>query len=117
MVRLVRADVRMLPFRDQSFDVLLDRGTIHYLGNPDRKRYIEETRRVLRPGGRFFLRACLYSAGHRNDIGHSSMFALLQGWQIDRFDRQDLVSDTRTMPALVIRLRKAAGSERSRSEI
>ncbi len=106
MVQLVRADVLSLPFRDRCFDLLLDRGTIHYLSAHDREDYAREAGRVLRPGGRFLLRACLYSAGHRNDVDEASIREVFSGWSVDWFNQQDLMTDTKTMPALVFRLRK-----------
>lgn len=106
-VRLVRADVKMLPFVDGAFDSLLDRGTIHYLGRHERDAYAAEAWRVLRPGGVLLLRACLYSEGRRNDIDRKGLVELFSNWNVDRIERQDLRSDTRVMPALVCRLQKS----------
>lgn len=64
----VLADVRTLPFKPGSFDLLLDRGCFHYLPRGGRSRYAAEAERVLRPGGRLLLRACRSSAGVPNDI-------------------------------------------------
>jgi ubiquinone/menaquinone biosynthesis C-methylase UbiE len=104
-VRLVRADARALPFPDECFDVLLDRGTLHYLNARDRDTYAKEASRVLRPGGRFLLRACLYTAGNRNDVDKTAVLRAFFGWRVDRLTQEELISDTRTMPALVFRLR------------
>jgi SAM-dependent methyltransferase len=106
-VDLVRGDVRSLPFGAQSFDFILDRGTFHYLDAPGREGYVREVGRVLRVGGRFLLRACLYSAGKRNQLEERSVTNAFAGWQIDDLTRQAVPSDTRTMPALVLRLRKS----------
>lgn len=106
-VGLVRADVRDLPFPDQCFDVLLDRGTFHYLDIRDRAIYAKETSRVLRAGGRFLLRVCLNSAGNRNDLDESAVLRAFDGWRVDRVTEEDLHSDTRILRALVFRLRKA----------
>jgi SAM-dependent methyltransferase len=67
-VQFVQADVRQLPFPQDSFDVVLDRGCFHYLQAADRPGYATEVERVLRPDGRFLLRACLYAQGIRNDL-------------------------------------------------
>ncbi len=101
----VRADVRRLPFLDGAFDAALDRGCFHYLRAEDRPLYQREARRVLKPGGRLLLRACLRSAGVRNDLDEDVLRAVFRGWTLERLERQDLPSDTRTMPALVARLR------------
>ncbi|TMV00005.1 class I SAM-dependent methyltransferase [Streptomyces sp. DASNCL29] len=51
-----QADVRRLPFADASFDLLIDRGCLHHLGEEDRERYAREAARVLRPRGILYLR-------------------------------------------------------------
>ena len=67
-VLFVKADVRSLPFAEGGFEALVDRGCFHYLEPHDRSRYASEASRVLRPGGRLLLRACLRATGVRNDI-------------------------------------------------
>ncbi len=49
-VRALRADAESLPFRDQSFDLVLGHAVLHHL--PDLERAFSEFRRVLKPGGR-----------------------------------------------------------------
>ncbi len=49
-VNAVQADAESLPFRDQSFDIVLGHAVLHHL--PDLERAFTEFRRVLRPGGR-----------------------------------------------------------------
>jgi SAM-dependent methyltransferase len=46
---LLRADIRDLPFRDDSFDVIYTMGTIEHV--PEYRHTITEIRRVLKPGG------------------------------------------------------------------
>ncbi len=48
--RLVRADIRELPFAEGSFDAVYTMGTIEHID--EYAQAIEEVRRVLRPGGR-----------------------------------------------------------------
>jgi SAM-dependent methyltransferase len=48
-VRALRADAESLPFRDQSFDLVLGHAVLHHL--PDLERAFSEFHRVLRPGG------------------------------------------------------------------
>ena len=50
------ANVLNLPFADDSFDVITDRGCFHHIAENDRDRYACEVARVLKPGGRLFLR-------------------------------------------------------------
>jgi SAM-dependent methyltransferase len=103
---LVRADALRLPFRDARFDVALDRGTFHYLPAADRRRYAAEVARVLRPGGRFLLRACMRAAGVRNDLTAEVVCQVFAGWRVARVEQTLIPSDTRQMPALVARLER-----------
>jgi len=48
---LHHGDVRALPFADARFDLVIDFGTCHHIGDPDRA--LGEIVRVLRPGGLF----------------------------------------------------------------
>jgi SAM-dependent methyltransferase len=104
--QVLRADLRDLPFSDRAFDALLDRGTFHYLSRGDRPRYEREARRVLRPGGRLLLRACLAAAGARNDLDEEALRRTFAGWRVASLERAELPSDTRSMPALVARLER-----------
>jgi SAM-dependent methyltransferase len=105
-VRFARADATRLPFGDGSFNLLTDRGCLHYLAAAERPRYAEEAARVLRPGGRLFPRACLFSVGERNDIDEASLRRVFAGWTWLQVREQALASDTRVMPALVALLRR-----------
>ena len=101
-----RADVRTLPFAGGSFDLALDRGCFHYLPPSQWRCYAAELARVLQPGGRLLLRTCLTSAGVRNQVTESGVVEAFAGWQSDGVTEVRLVSDTRSMPALVARLRR-----------
>lgn len=48
-VSSLQADAESLPFRDESFDLVLGHAVLHHL--PDLERAFSEFRRVLRPGG------------------------------------------------------------------
>ena len=51
-VSVQTADMRRLPFPDNSFDVVISRAAIHNIYNaPDRAAAIREIARVLKPGG------------------------------------------------------------------
>ncbi len=99
-----QADIRQLPVVSQSVDLLLDRGCFHYFQPAHRTKYEAEAWRVLRPGGRFLLRACLNTAGSPNGLDEQVLLDTFARWNVDGLERHDLVSDTRTMPALVTRL-------------
>ncbi len=105
-LHLARADVCELPFANVAFDFLLDRGTFHYLSAHDRLNYAREAARVLRPSGRFLLRACLQSEGRRSAIGAETIRESFEGWGISSVVITDIPSDTRSMPALVVRLER-----------
>jgi hypothetical protein len=59
---------------------------------------------VLRPGGRFLLRACLYAQGIRNDLTEPLLRRVFSGWRIVSLQQATIPSDTRQMMALVMRL-------------
>jgi SAM-dependent methyltransferase len=105
-IHLARADVRALPFAQASFDYLTDRGTFHYLSAADRGLYAGEAARVLRPGGRLLLRACLTSKGVPNDLGPEAVRSIFAGWRIVSSQRRDIPSDSRLMQSLVLRLER-----------
>jgi SAM-dependent methyltransferase len=102
-----RADVLRLPFAAGSFALAVDRGCFHYLAPERWTRYAAEIHRVLGPGGRLLLRACLTSAGVRNRVTESGILAAFANWRCDGVRATRLLSDTRDMPALVVRLRRA----------
>lgn len=103
-VHFVQVDALRLPFTDAAFDALLDRGCLHYIPREQRPRYAAEARRVLRVGGRFLLRACTTVQSIRNDVDEAGVRALFADWKIDALTPMASPSQTRTMPALVLRL-------------
>lgn len=50
-LELIEGDAENLPFEDGSFDGVLLSGIVHHF--PDPRRLAAETRRILKPGGRF----------------------------------------------------------------
>jgi|SRR5882724_5879155 len=65
-VHVQTADMRSLPFRDRSFDVVTSSAAIHNLYRAeDRERAIREVARVLKPGGRAII----------SDIRHHAEYA------------------------------------------
>jgi ubiquinone/menaquinone biosynthesis C-methylase UbiE len=51
--QLLVADAEYLPFAEESFDVAFSNGVLHH--TPDISRALAEVRRVLRPGGEFYV--------------------------------------------------------------
>jgi 2-polyprenyl-3-methyl-5-hydroxy-6-metoxy-1,4-benzoquinol methylase len=49
----------LYPFPDSHFDVVIDIMSSNSLAHTEREVYINEVQRILRPGGRFFVRALL----------------------------------------------------------
>lgn len=101
-VPFIQAHVLRLPFADASFHLVLDRGCFHYLNPGQWAGYAAEAWRVLRPGGRLLLRACLTSRGERNAVTEAGIHEAFTGWSIDQLARDELPSDTRTMQALTV---------------
>lgn len=52
-VRMAEADAEQLPFEDGSFDIVTCRIAPHHFPHPD--RFVVESARVLKPGGRWLL--------------------------------------------------------------
>ena len=59
-------DLTSLPFADESFDLVVDRGAIVCCGLSAGRRAVGEVRRVLRHGGRFFFNP--FSARHSSFV-------------------------------------------------
>jgi len=97
-----------LPLAPASVDLLIDRGCFHYLGHAGRASYGREARRVLKAGGRLLLRMCLTSAGQPNGLGEDTIRETFGSWQVGDMRQLRLVSDTRTMPAIMALLIRPA---------
>lgn len=67
------ADVELLPFLDDVFDVVLANRVLYHL--PDLDRGLREIVRVLRPGGR--LVAVTYSESHLEEVGRFLQRAMI----------------------------------------
>ena len=59
---LVAGDFQSLPWDDDGFDCVIDRGSITHNRRAVIERTLDEVRRVLKPGGRFL--SMIYGTGH-----------------------------------------------------
>ena len=103
------ADILRIPIKPQATDLVLDRGCFHYIAAEQQGTYESEVWRILRPGGRLLLRACLTSAGVRNHIDIRAIRETFARWSFDSLDEVVIASDTREMPALIVKLRRLPG--------
>jgi ubiquinone/menaquinone biosynthesis C-methylase UbiE len=56
-IEFISGTVQDLPFDDEFFDFVLDRGCLHHQYGQDLREYLAEARRVLRPEGLIYLMA------------------------------------------------------------
>jgi SAM-dependent methyltransferase len=106
-VEFMVGDVLDLPFEAESFDVIIDRGCFHAIAGADRSRYEREAWRVLRPGGRFLLRAFrTLAAGDRSDMSPGVVRRHFARWTIVAEGEGRIPSDARLMDAVLARLAK-----------
>lgn len=54
-VDFVKGNVQNLPFDENYFDFIYDRGCLHHQYDKEMKKYLSEVNRVLKPKGRMFL--------------------------------------------------------------
>ena len=105
-VEFMVGDVLDLPFEAESFDVIIDRGCFQSIAGGDRSRYEREAWRVLRPGGRFLLRAYRAAPGERNDMSLGVVRRHFARWTIVAEGEGRIPSDARLMDAVLARLEK-----------
>ncbi|HZB35690.1 MAG TPA: class I SAM-dependent methyltransferase [Gaiellaceae bacterium] len=85
--RFVQADIRELPFEDESFDAVLNLfSSIGYRGEEGDRQMLTEFLRVLRPG-----RALLIETMHRDRL-----MAIFQPHTWEPLDGQNLVAEARS---------------------
>ena len=54
-IELIHSSITQLPFKTDSFDVVISSLAFHHLANEDRVRAYEEIFRIIKPGGEFLL--------------------------------------------------------------
>lgn len=77
-------DATALPLANGSYEAVFDFGILHHV--EDWRRAVQEIRRVLRPGGRFYCEEV-----YRSIITHPLWRRLFHHPQNDRFDHQELM--------------------------
>jgi ubiquinone/menaquinone biosynthesis C-methylase UbiE len=81
LIRLVRGDVRKLPFPDDAFDLVVSTLSLHHWHNS--ARGIQECLRVTAPGGRcwiYDLRTDISAKTHANLLTGGGLSRLLLSW-------------------------------------
>ena len=85
-VELHTADMTALPFGDGCFDVVVSSMAIHNVkGGPSRDRAIEESVRVLRPGGRLLIADIWATSRYRTHLSELGMIDVARrglGWRM-----------------------------------
>ncbi|GAA2638589.1 class I SAM-dependent methyltransferase [Paractinoplanes durhamensis] len=75
-VRLFTGDIRSLPFDDDSFDVIVSSLVIHNIHDADdRRAAIDESVRVLRPGGRLLIADLAHTDDYLARLQHHGLTA------------------------------------------
>ena len=100
--RFLVADARRLPALGDPFDTVLDCGLFHVFDDEDRPRYVDSLRRVLEPGGRYFV-LCFSERepegwGPRRVTQAEIRSAFAQGWEVESIDPADLDVNIRPEP-------------------
>jgi ubiquinone/menaquinone biosynthesis C-methylase UbiE len=101
-VRLWTGDVNRIEAADASYDAVFDFGIIHHV--PDWRGALDEVRRVLKPGGRFYAEEVL-----ARFIDHPLWRRLLDHPGSDRFDHATWLAELGRRGFHVIGERELAG--------
>lgn len=67
-VRWVEGNVLNVPFDDESFDLVTDRGCLHHIPHADQPKYAAEVARILRPGGTLLIREMNEAGRHKHAV-------------------------------------------------
>lgn len=87
-----QADVLTLPLEAGSVDLATDRGCFHHIPEEKRDSYAAEVRRILRPGGRLYLRGCRVRQVPFIPVTAEALqrFFPPDGWEVSPVDPLDL---------------------------
>jgi arsenite methyltransferase len=84
-VTLETADMRMLPFADGSFDLVLSQTAVHNVAEaPGRRAAVEEMARVLRPGGTILLADIRHLPEYAASLRAAGLDVALEGSAVGR---------------------------------
>jgi arsenite methyltransferase len=84
-VELRTANMTALPFEDSSFDVVVSSIAIHNVKRPERDKVIDESVRMLRPGGRLMIADLLATRQYRGrlqELGMADVERVGLGWRM-----------------------------------
>jgi ubiquinone/menaquinone biosynthesis C-methylase UbiE len=85
-IAALTADMMALPFRSETFDVVVSNVAIHNIrGRSGRAKAIDEAARVLRPGGRLLIADLAFTgayAGRLVDLGMAQIDRRSLGWRM-----------------------------------
>lgn len=87
-IQLEPVDAKVLPFEDASFDAVVSNSLIHHLPNPI--EVIRHMSRVLKPGGRLFVRDLVRPQAHADVEGLVERYAANETVENQQLLRQSL---------------------------
>jgi SAM-dependent methyltransferase len=82
-VTFQQADILAIPLAEQTVDLINDRGCFHVLPDDIRPNYATEMARLLKPGGKIFMRGCREAD---NERFHAINSEVIQTYFEDHFD-------------------------------
>ncbi len=59
----IKGDILSFPFKTEEFDLIIDRGCFHHIPKDKRRDYINGVCRILRDGGKYYLKCFSYKNG------------------------------------------------------
>ena len=104
-VRFLVWDVLDMASLGESFDTILDMGLFHTFDDEQRVAYVDTLRRVVNPGGRYFM-LCFSDrqpgeAGPRRVSESEIRESFADGWRLDAIDPSEIETNTQGGPYVV----------------